>query len=116
LLAFNYKKGPLMKILSTFLLSIALVFGITGCASSPGSRATGQVFDDVATTTKVKTAIYQAQGIADAAAINVDTYRGVVSLAGFVASRDEAQAAAAAARTVEGVKSVKNNLEVKPRQ
>lgn len=103
-----------MKIISTVVLSTALALGLGACASSPGSRATGQVFDDAATTTRVKTAIMKSQGIKDAAMINVDTYRGVVSLAGFVASSQEAQEAVTAARTVEGVKNVKNNLEVKP--
>lgn len=103
-----------MKSLSSVVLSVALVLGLGACASSPTSRATGQVIDDATVTTKVKTAIMKSQGIKDAAMINVDTYRGVVSLAGFVNSREEAQQAASAARAVEGVTSVKNNLEIKP--
>lgn len=103
-----------MKIISTVVLSTALAIGMAGCASSPGSRGTGEVVDDASTTARVKTAIVKSQGIKDAAMINVDTYRGVVSLAGFVGSSQEIQEAVKAARSVEGVSSVKNNLEVRP--
>jgi hypothetical protein len=49
-----------------------------------------------------------------AAAINIETYRGVVQLTGFVSSPDQAQRAAAAAKKVEGVREVKNDVRVKP--
>lgn len=97
--------------LGTIILSAALV----ACAPTQTSRGTGEVVDDVTVTTKVKTEIAQTQGLRDAAEINVDTYRGVVSLAGFVNSEEEGRAAAQAAAKVQGVTRVKNNLIVKPR-
>ena len=97
--------------LGTIILSTVLV----ACAPTQASRGTGEVVDDVTVTTKVKTEIAQAQGLRDAAEINVDTYRGVVSLAGFVNSEEDGRAAAQAASKVQGVTRVKNNLLVKPR-
>jgi osmotically-inducible protein OsmY len=45
--------------------------------------------------------------------INVETYKGVVQLSGFVSTRAESEKAAALARSVEGVKSVKNDIRLK---
>jgi osmotically-inducible protein OsmY len=65
-------------------------------------------------TTKVKTAIASDAGIGSASAINVTTYRGTVQLSGFVDSEEKIQKAAEAARKVDGVKTVENNIKVKP--
>lgn len=96
-------------------LSIILTMGLAACAPTKTSRGTGEVIDDASLTARVKTEIAQTQGIGEAAAINVDTYRGEVSLAGFVDSQEQATKAVEAARKVHGVTSVKNNLQVKPR-
>jgi len=45
--------------------------------------------------------------------INVETFKGVVQLSGYVDSAQASAKAAALANSVEGVKSVKNNLIVK---
>jgi osmotically-inducible protein OsmY len=45
--------------------------------------------------------------------IQVDTSNGVVQLSGYVSSADDVAAAAAVARTVKGVKSVRNDLRLK---
>lgn len=87
--------------------------GLAGCKSTDTRQSTGEVVDDSATTAKVKTALMRAQDV-PWTAINVETYRGVVSLSGFVNTDDEVQRALTAARTVDGVKSVKNDLHVKP--
>jgi osmotically-inducible protein OsmY len=96
-------------------LSLAFATLMSACAPTETSRGTGQVIDDASLTTRVKTKIAQTQGLGEAMAINVDTYRGVVSLAGFVANQDQMRLALQAAQSVPGVKSVKNNLEVKPK-
>ena len=92
------------------LASAVLSLTLTACAPTQTSRATGQIVDDVALTTKVKTELAQAQGIGQAVTINVDTYRGVVALSGFVDSSQQAQSAAQAAARVSGVRRVINNL------
>ncbi len=98
-------------------ISLSIVFAtlLAACAPTEQSRGTGQVIDDASLTTRVKTKIAQTQGLGDALAINVDTYKGVVSLAGFVDNAEQMRIALQAARDVPGVASVKNNLEIKPR-
>ncbi len=104
-----------MKLMSAYA-AVVVAGTLIACAPTQTSRGTGQVLDDVAVTAKVKTEIAQTQGLGEAAQINVDTYRGVVSLAGFVNSEQQARIAVQAARRVPGVEEVRNNLQVKPAQ
>jgi osmotically-inducible protein OsmY len=60
----------------------------------------------------VKTALAKEAGLGSARDINVTTNRGTVQLSGFVDSREVANRAAQAARSVEGVQSVKNDIQV----
>jgi len=62
-------------------------------------------------TSKAKIALY-ADDRVSGTAINVDTKGGVVTLRGKVASADENKAAEEIAKEIEGVSSVKNNLQV----
>jgi osmotically-inducible protein OsmY len=103
------------RVLAAASLALAAVLG-AGCASQQQQeekRDVGQVSDDATLTAKVKSAIASNVGARTAAAINVDTYRGVVQLTGFVDSSDQASRAMAAAQKVGGVKSLKNDLRVK---
>ena len=105
------------KIVAVTMTATALALG--GCAShrdtsEPPSRSAGEFTSDAALTAKVKTAIASESGLGNAVDINVQTYRGVVQLNGFVDSQDKIQRAAHAARGVEGVRSVENNLRVRP--
>ena len=105
------------RIVAVTMTAAALALG--GCASNkdtsqPASRSAGEFTSDAALTAKVKTAIASDSGIGNAVDINVNSYRGVVQLNGFVDSPEKIQAAANAARRVEGVRSVENNLRVKP--
>ena len=105
------------KMVAAALTATALV--LSGCASNRDappsqSRTAGEFSGDAALTARVKTAIASDSGIGNAANINVNTYRGVVQLNGFVESQDKIQRAADAARRVDGVRSVENNLRVKP--
>lgn len=104
-----------MKRLGAGLATLALALVLGACAPTQTQRSTGQVVDDATLTAKVKTELAQTQGLGEALAINVDTYRGVVSLAGFVDNAQQVQAATNAARKVEGVREVKNSLQVKPK-
>jgi osmotically-inducible protein OsmY len=92
----------------------AAMLGLGACASdSPNERSTGEFTDDAATTAKVKTAIATDAGAKTAAAVNVDTYRGVVQLTGFVDSEDQASRAVSATKKVQGVRSVRNDIRIK---
>lgn len=98
-------------------LSMVLLAGfLAACSPTQTARGTGEFVDDATLTARVKTELTRTQGLGDALAINVDSYRGVVSLAGFVDNEAQARAAVQAARNVNGVREVRNNLQVKPKQ
>ena len=97
---------------ATSLLSIIAVAGLMGCASSAKHESTGQYVDDTAITAKVKTAIFE-QPTLKSAEINVETFKGVVQLSGFVSTQANVNTATMVAKNVTGVKSVKNDMRVK---
>jgi hyperosmotically inducible protein len=99
------------KTLSAVFLAISLV-SVVGCASTSKQEGTGQYIDDSVITAKVKAAIFE-DPTTKASEINVETYKGVVQLSGFVISQDAANRAIELARGVKGVKSVKNDMRLK---
>jgi osmotically-inducible protein OsmY len=103
-----------IRTLSAVLAVIAVA--LSGCASNnppETKRTTGEFTNDAALTAKVKSAIATDVGARTAAAINIETYRGVVQLTGFVNSREQATKAEDAAKKVDGVRSVKNDVRIK---
>ncbi len=95
-------------------LAATALGGLGACAPERRSeRSAGEFTDDAALTAKVKTAIATDAGARTASAVNVDTYRGVVQLTGFVDSEDQASRAVSAAKKVQGVRSVKNDIRIK---
>jgi len=96
-------------------LAAAALAGLGACASSDDGnrRSTGEFTDDAAVTAKVKSAIATDAGARTASAVNVETYRGVVQLTGFVDSEDQVTRAVSAAKKVQGVRSVKNDIRIK---
>ena len=103
------------KIFVVALSAFALI--AAGCAHRDSGQSTdrsaGTVIDDSGLTARVKTAIAKDVGTGTAANVNVTTYRGTVQLSGFVDSRENAARAEAAAKKVDGVKSVKNDVRIK---
>jgi len=83
-----------------------------GCASTKTQEGTGQYVDDTVITTKVKAAILEEPGL-KSSEINVETFKGVVQLSGFVNSSADISAATKVAQNVAGVTSVKNDMHVK---
>lgn len=98
-----------------FLASFLLIAAISGCAATETRRSAGESVDDATLTTRVKSRLIQDQSL-EAFQIDVDTYRGMVQLNGFVDSAESAARAADIADDVPGVVSVKNNLQVKPQE
>lgn len=94
--------------------AVALV-GVGACSSNPQAKheTAGEYASDTGLTAKVKTAIATDVGARTAAGVNVETYKGTVQLSGFVDSQDQATRAADAAKKVDGVRSVKNDIRVK---
>jgi len=100
-----------MKILSA-VFATAVLMGTLGCASTRTHEGTGQYVDDSAITTKVKAAILGEPGL-KVSEINVETFKGVVQLSGFVNSRDDMKSAVRVASAVKGVKSVRDDMRLK---
>lgn len=101
-----------IHLLKHFLVGLALVTFIVGCAATSTRQSTGEYIDDTAITTKVKAEIFN-DPMLKVLQINVESYDGVVQLSGFVNSRQDADKAVAVASSVKGVKSVKDDLVVK---
>ncbi len=83
-----------------------------GCASTSTQEGTGEYVDDTVITTKVKAEIFNDASL-KSAEINVETFKGVVQLSGFVNSQEDINKAVRVARSVKGVVSVKNDMRLK---
>ena len=94
-----------------FISAMALAVTL-GCASTAKQEGTGEYVDDSVITTKVKAAILNDPTL-KSAEINVETFKGVVQLSGFVSSKEAENTAVALTRTVGGVKSVKDDMRLK---
>lgn len=95
-----------------FCMSLLLALLMAGCAATATRESTGEYIDDSAITATVKAAIYNDPKL-KVGQISVETYQGVVQLSGFVDSAQAARRAVELARSVKGVKAVKNSLIVK---
>jgi osmotically-inducible protein OsmY len=100
-----------MKRFLGIFIAASMLFAI-GCASTSTQESTGQYIDDTTITAKVKTAIFNEPSL-KVAQINVETYKGVVQLSGFVNSYADLNTAGSVARSVQGVVSVKNDIRLK---
>jgi osmotically-inducible protein OsmY len=102
------------KFITTAVSAIVLATAM-GCASTRTSEGTGEYIDDTVITTKVKAAVLNEPSL-KSTEVNVETFKGIVQLSGFVSDSNDIGKAAEVARGVTGVKSVKNDLRVKGRQ
>jgi osmotically-inducible protein OsmY len=91
------------------ILILLTVFVLVGCAGTKSSRSTGTYLDDKTISTKVKSQL-AADSLTQALQIEVETYNGVVQLSGFVKNKKSKERAEEIAKSVTGVKEVKNNL------
>ena len=93
---------------------IATTLAVTsGCAVVRGQESVGAYVDDAAITTAIKAKMVDNKDV-DATAIKVETLNGTVMLSGFGKSSTEKSAAENIARESKGVKSVQNNIAVRP--
>lgn len=100
-----------LKYFSAFFMTLALLFSL-GCASTSTQEGTGEYVDDSVITTKVKAAIFNEPTL-KSAEINVETFKGVVQLSGFVKYQADIDKAVEITRSVKGVKSIKNDMRSK---
>ncbi len=116
----------LLKIITSISLA-AMLATTLGCASTTQKEGTassnkestatskesaGEYLDDSVITTRVKTAIFNESTL-KSAEINVETYKGVVQLSGFVNSQADINKAVDVARNIKGVTSVQNDMQLK---
>ncbi len=110
-------------------ISLAVMFtAILGCASTAQKENTsasnkesttasskesaGEYLDDSVITTRVKTAIFNEPTL-KSSEVNVETFKGVVQLSGFVNSQADINKAVEVARNIKGVTSVQNDMQLK---
>ena len=94
-------------------MTAIVLLSATGCAVSRGQETTGAYIDDATITTQIKGRFVDNKQV-DAASISVETLNGTVMLSGFAKSATEKSTAESIARGVNGVKSVKNEIAIRP--
>lgn len=104
-----------MQLRTSIASAIAVIALVTasGCAVTRGQETVGAYVDDAAITTSVK-ARYVDNKQVDAASIKVETLNGTVMLSGFAKNSLEKSTAGNIAMGTKGVKSVKNEIAVRP--
>ena len=101
--------------MKTGILKLTAILGmlavVSACSATRTQESAGEVIDDSVLTSKVKIALID-DPITKAGQINVETYRGVVQLGGFVDNAQQKEQATKVARSITGVKEVRNDLRV----
>jgi hyperosmotically inducible periplasmic protein len=101
----KYSRYPAAIILVLALIAPVLA---SGCG-----KTVGETIDDATVTTRVKTALLNDPDVGGMR-IDVDTFKGVVTLSGRVKSPKERDKAVSLARKIGGVKDVKSTLQIEP--
>ncbi len=94
-------------------ITAVVMLTATGCAVTRGQETVGAYVDDTAITTAVKAHMLENKEV-DGTSIRVETLNGTVMLSGFAKSANEKNTAESIARGTKGVKSVKNEIAVRP--
>ena len=94
------------KFISTLILAGLLATAV-GCASTSKQESTGQYVDDSAITAKVKAAVFNEPTL-KSSEINVETFKGVVQLSGFVSdAADTRKAVDSEWHSLQSIESIK---------
>lgn len=101
-----------LKAISALCATTLVAISLAGCAGSSTKESTGGYIDDTVITTKVKTALLGDKDI-KSTEISVQTFKGRVQLSGFVSSSSDADRAVEVTRSVQGVRVVENDMQVK---
>jgi osmotically-inducible protein OsmY len=99
----------LIQKLRRLVFVILLVAAMSGCQALTGETL-GEHIDDTTITTTVKAKLAAEKGTT-LTRVQVDTDRGVVQLSGVVETAADKAKAEQIARSVSGVKAVRNNLQ-----
>jgi hyperosmotically inducible periplasmic protein len=100
---------------TTIAAAIATLVLLTasGCAVTRGQETVGAYVDDTAITSSVKARFINNKDV-DGTSIRVETLNGTVMLSGFAKSALEKNTAENVAKNVNGVKTVKNEITIRP--
>lgn len=104
----------IFKRINLLCLTVMLAFAL-GCAATSTREGTGGYIDDSAITAKVKSGLLGEPNL-NSNDIQVETFKGVVQLSGFVSSTAQINTAVGVTRKVQGVKDVRSNMVVKGQQ
>ncbi|WLQ16712.1 BON domain-containing protein [Hahella aquimaris] len=99
------------KRFTIYLLAMSLAFWV-GCSTTSSQESTGEYIDDSVLTAKVIMAVFNEPSL-KTSEINVETYKGVVQLSGFVNSQADIDKAVKITGNVDGVKSVSAAMKLK---
>ena len=102
-----------MKLALAAVMTAAALLTATGCAVSRGQETVGAYVDDAGITTLVKSRMAESK-VVSASSISVETLNGVVLLSGFAKNELEKAEAGRIAKGVNNVKSVRNEIVVRP--
>ena len=94
-------------------LAVLALSNLSGCAVSRGQETVGAYIDDAGITTMVKSRLLEDKDVAGTS-ISVETLNGTVLLSGFAKNSLERNKAESIARGVRGVKSVRNEIAIRP--
>jgi osmotically-inducible protein OsmY len=97
--------------LQTLVLAVLVAAPLTTACG----KTVGETIDDTTITTRVKTAMLNDPAVGGLS-IDVDTFKGSVTLSGRVKSQAEKEQAIALARSIGGVVEVKDALQIIPEQ
>jgi osmotically-inducible protein OsmY len=106
------KKRNIAIHLLVLLVLIATFATFATAAPKVTRESAGELIDDSVITTKVK-ALLAKDAFLKSFQISVETYQGTVQLSGFVNSQKAVDKAGSIAKSVKGLKSIKNDLIVK---
>ena len=95
---------------TALLLVVALIAPLMLAACG---KSVGETIDDATITTRVKTSLLN-DPVVGGLRIDVDTFKGVVTLSGRVKSKEEETKAIELARKINGVTDVKSSLQIQP--
>lgn len=98
------------KRLTVFVLVLLLIAPLVLAACG---KSVGDTIDDATITTRVKTSLLNDPAVGGSR-IDVDTFKGVVTLSGRVKTKEEETQAIALARKISGVTDVKSTLQIQP--
>jgi osmotically-inducible protein OsmY len=89
-----------------------VVMALAACGATPTREGTGEYVDDSVITAKVKAELLK-DPVVSGLAVNVETFKGVVQLSGFVKTSAERSRAVELASGVTGVRQVKNDILIR---